>query len=85
MTRYSIQLDKKAKLGILAAPAKDRIRIAAALELLRENPIPPKSTKLLGRDGYRIRIGKYRIIYTFNGSRLMIYVVDIGPRGDIYK
>ena len=85
MTRYLIHLDKKAKQGLLAAPAKDRLRIAAALELLRENPIPPRAVKLQGRDGYRVRIGKYRILYTFDGSVLTIYVLDIGPRGDIYK
>ena len=85
MTRYLIQLDKKAKQGLLDAPAKDRLRIAAALELLRENPIPPRAVKLQGRDGYRVRIGKYRILYTFDGSVLTIYVLDIGPRGDIYK
>ena len=85
MTRYVIRLEKKAKQGILAAPVKDRLRIAAALELLRENPVPPRAVKLQGRDGYRIRIGKYRILYTFDGSILTIYVLDIGPRGDIYK
>ena len=63
---------------------KDRLRIIGAIELLGENPLPPKSLKLSGRDGYRIRVGDYRIIYSFNSKRLSILVIKIGNRKDIY-
>ena len=41
--------------------------------------------KLKGRDGYRIRIGEYRIIYSFSSTRLTILVIKIGHRKDIYQ
>ena len=84
MIRYSVNFVPKAQKAFLAAPKSDRARISIAIELLRENPIPPKALKLKGREGYRIRVGKFRIIYTFDGSALTILVLDIGPRKEIY-
>jgi len=79
-----VSFQPKAKKALIAASKEDRLRITAAIELLRENPLPPKALKLKGRDGYRIRVGKYRIIYSFDGIELVIIVLDIGPRRDIY-
>jgi len=84
LTRYSVVLETRAKKALLDASQSDKLRLTAAIELLRENPIPPKALKLKGRDGYRIRVGRYRIIYSFDGSALIIHVLDIGPRRDIY-
>ena len=64
---------------------KDRMRIIGVIELLGENPLPPKALKLTGRDGYRIRVGDYRIIYTFNSKQLRIAVIKIGSRKDVYE
>ena len=85
MTNYSIEVKKKAQKYLKTIPKKDRLRIVGAIELLRENPLPPKSMKLTGRDGYRIRIGDYRIIYSFSSKRLTILVIKIGHRRDIYQ
>ena len=84
MIRYTVSFQPKAKKALTSASTTDRLRITAAIELLRENPLPPKALKLKGRDGYRIRVGKYRIIYSFDGYELVIIVLDIGPRRDIY-
>ena len=84
MIRYTVSFQPKAKKALISASSTDRLRITAAIELLRENPLPPKALKLKGRDGYRIRVGKYRIIYSFNGNELVIIVLDIGSRRDIY-
>ena len=85
MIRYSVTLHPQAKKAISTLSKSDNLRISAAIELLRENPIPPKALKLQGRDGYRIRVGKFRVIYTFDGKALVILVLDIGPRRDIYN
>ena len=61
------------------------MRIIGVIELLGENPLPPKALKLTGRDGYRIRVGDYRIIYTFNNKQLRIAVIKIGSRKDVYE
>ena len=84
MIRYTVSFQPKAKKALISASTTDRLRITAAIELLRENPLPPKALKLKGRDGYRIRVGKYRIIYSFDGNELVIIVLDIEPRRDIY-
>ena len=49
-------------------------RIQGAIELLRKNPHPPKARKLSGRDGYRVRVGGYRIIYDVIDRQLIIRV-----------
>jgi len=41
--------------------------------------------RLKGREGYRLRIGGFRAIYTIERNQLLILVLDAGPRGDIYK
>lgn len=85
MTSYSIEVKRKAQKYLLTIPKKDKLRIVGAIELLRDNPHPPKSLKLKGREGYRIRIGEYRIIYAFNSKKLTILVIKIGHRRDIYQ
>lgn len=85
MTNYSIEVKKKAQKYLSTIPKKDKLRIVGAVELLRENPLPPKSLKLKGRDGYRIRIGEYRIIYSISSNRLTVLVIIIGHRRDIYQ
>lgn len=85
MIRYTVELLPRAQKALVALPKGDALKIVAAIELLRENPIPPRALKLRGREGYRVRVGKYRIIYTFDGSALTILVLDLGPRRDIYR
>lgn len=85
MIRYSVELLPRAKKSLSGLSKLDAIRVAAAIELLRENPVPPRAAKLRGRDGYRVRVGKIRIIYTFDGEKLIILILDIGPRREIYK
>ena len=66
MSKYSITISKQARKQLRDIPRKDRLRISGAIELLGDNPIPPKALKLTNRDGYRLRVGDYRIIYIFN-------------------
>ena len=60
-------------------------RIRGAIELLAQNPRPPASRLLRGRDGYRLRIGDYRILYTIEDAVLTIVVITIGHRRDVYE
>jgi mRNA interferase RelE/StbE len=60
-------------------------RIQGAIALLAQNPRPPASRFLRGREGYRLRVGDYRIIYTINDGVLLIVIVTIGHRRDVYQ
>jgi len=66
-------------------PKSLRSRIAVRLQLLGENPRPAGSIKLKGEDAYRVRVGDYRILYTIHDEQLLVLVVDIGHRGDVYR
>lgn len=56
-----------------------------AIAALATNPRPPGCIKLTGRDGWHIRIGDFRVIYEINDSELLIAVVQVGNRRDIYR
>ncbi|MCZ7631356.1 MAG: type II toxin-antitoxin system RelE/ParE family toxin [Microthrixaceae bacterium] len=57
-----------------------------AIDLLADEPRPPGCTKLTGEDAvYRVRIGDYRILYEVIDDRLLIHVVRIGHRRDVYR
>jgi mRNA interferase RelE/StbE len=60
-------------------------RIQGAISLLAKDPRAPASRPLRGRDGYRLRVGDYRIIYTIDDGVLLIAVVTIGHRRDVYQ
>ncbi len=85
MSKYSITISKQARKQLRDIPRKDRLRISGAIELLGENPIPPKALKLTNRDGYRLRVGDYRIIYIFNSNRLIILIINIAHRSAAYQ
>jgi mRNA interferase RelE/StbE len=59
-------------------------KIKKSILQLASNPRPKGSLKLKGRDGYRIRVADYRIIYDIFDQILLIEVIDIGHRKDIY-
>ena len=60
-------------------------RVRGALALLAREPRPPGARKLSGRDAYRVRVGKYRIIYTIEDAERLVVVVVIGHRSDVYR
>lgn len=63
----------------------DRKRIQGAIALLGQDPRPPGAIGLRGRDGMRVRIGNYRIIYTVRDDVLLVVVVTLGHRKEIYQ
>ena len=64
---------------------KDRQRIVQRIRQLADDPRPAGSQKLSGRDRYRIRQGPYRIVYAIEDDNLVVYVVKVGHRKDVYR
>jgi mRNA interferase RelE/StbE len=60
-------------------------RIQAAVALLAEDPRPPASRPLRGRPAWRVRVGDYRVIYTIEDDVLLVVVVTLGHRRDVYE
>jgi len=60
-------------------------RILKRIKMLEENPRPEGSTKLSGQERYRLRQGRYRIVYSIQDYELTVWVVKIGHRKDIYR
>lgn len=80
---YRFIIKKPAKKFIDGLPMNERRRIVDAIERL---PDSGDIKRLQGHDGlFRLRVGPYRIIYTVDHGRLIVYVVDADSRGDIYK
>jgi mRNA interferase RelE/StbE len=86
MMLYSVHLESAAERFIdRLRDAKLAKRLGEAINALRLDPRPPGCKKLSGRDGWRIRVGDYRIIYRIVDDKLVIVVVDIGDRKDVYR
>ncbi|MBC7442743.1 MAG: type II toxin-antitoxin system RelE/ParE family toxin [Ramlibacter sp.] len=85
MSKYRIEVRPAAVKVLRRIDPQDRGRIHGAIALLGEDPRPPGARALQGRDGYRVRVGDYRIIYTIRNDILVVVVVTVGHRRDVYE
>lgn len=83
--KYTIFIERYAQKQILKLDKKIIPLIKKAIAELADNPRPPKCKKLKGEDAYRIRVSNYRIIYEINDDKIIVIVVSVGHRKDIYK
>ena len=75
MAKYKIEIKKSAVKELHSLPKKDLLKIIKKIESLAENPRPVGSVKLTGKEQYRIRQGNYRILYSIEDDRLIIFIV----------
>lgn len=85
MESYRIVIKKSAAKEIEKIQKKDRIRIVEKIRSLSSDPHQIGSKKLSGQEKYRIRQGSYRILYQIINDELVINVLKVGRRRDIYK
>ena len=86
MNRYQIKITRDALRALAKLDKPVRRRVQAAIEALSEQPRPHGVIALHGLPGaYRIRVGDYRVIYTIDAGRLVVLVVDLGHRREIYR
>lgn len=86
MANYKIEISSAAEKSLRKIAKKDLVKIIDAIQILKINPFPEGCRKLAGEEGiYRIRQGNYRIIYEIEGKKLLILVLKIGHRKDIYR
>lgn len=82
---YRIELRPAAVRALKKLDPPIRRRIQGAITLLAEDPRPPAARTLRGRPGLRVRVGDYRIVYTVEDDVLLIVVVTVGHRRDVYE
>ena len=84
---YRIVYTKKAAKELLKAPKKTAQLIRQKLALVAEDPYTsiPNAKKLQGRAGYRLRVGDWRVIYEVKNEEIMILVLKVAPRSEVYK
>jgi mRNA interferase RelE/StbE len=83
---YQIQISAAAKKALSRLPKAIAVRADRAILSLGENPRPAGSVKLAGTaNGWRIRVSDWRILYTIEDDRLVVLVVEVGHRREVYR
>ncbi|MBU0987931.1 MAG: type II toxin-antitoxin system RelE/ParE family toxin [Proteobacteria bacterium] len=85
MAAYKLLFKKSVQKDFDAVPKKDLKRILKGIAALAEDPRPPGCEKLTGRERYRLRQGRYRIVYSIQDDELTVWVVKVGHRKHIYR
>jgi len=85
MGNYRIELKRSVLKDFDSIPRKDLQRIVATIRALADNPRPPQAKKLSGREQYRVRQGNYRILYSIEDDLLVVCVVTVGHRKNVYR
>jgi mRNA interferase RelE/StbE len=86
VAKYKVFIKPSAVKEIEAIPGKKlRQQILDRIGLLADNPHPPGCQKLSGYDRYRIRQGSYRVVYGIEDDELVVYIVKVGHRKDVYR
>ncbi len=85
MGRYRVVFRKSITRDMRRIPNRDLRRILDAIDALSEDPRPPGVEKLSGQERYRVRKGDYRIIYEVKDDQVIVVVVKIGHRKDVYR
>ena len=82
---YRIELESRARREYLGLEGEIRRRIEDSIDDLSRDPRPPGAKKLVGKGGYRIRKGDYRILYLVDDSAMLVRVYRVGHRREIYR
>ena len=83
---YSVSLNAHAARSFRKLPREIQKRISPAIDAVKDEPRPPGAEKITGiANTYRIRVGNYRVLYEIHDNVLVILVIDLGHRREIYR
>ena len=85
MAAYKVFFKKSVWKDFEGIPKKDLKRIFRRISALAEDPRPQGCEKLTGRERYRLRQGRYRIVYSIQDDELTVWVVKVGHRRHVYR
>jgi len=83
---YEVEISRTAEKQLRKLPRDDQERVARKMLLLANDPFPQGTRRLTGYDDvYRVRVGQYRILYSVSRRRLVIVILKVGHRKDVYR
>jgi mRNA interferase RelE/StbE len=85
MASYELVFRKSVAKDLRAFPKQEVKRIMQRIRSLADDPRPAGCEKLSGQERYRVRQGSYRIIYEIDDARLIVLIVRVGHRRDVYR
>lgn len=86
MANYSIEVSATAEKQLRKLSQKDQISVLKRIQELSREPRPNHSRKLRGLDNiYRVRVGNYRVLYSIENKHLIIIILKVGHRRDVYR
>ena len=86
MASYEIEIGRTAEKQLKNLSERDQLRVVRAVLALAEEPYPRGTRKLSGYDDvFRIRVGRFRVLYSVAENRLVILILKIGHRKDVYR
>ena len=85
MAHYELRVKPSVAKDLRGLPKADVKRVLKRMEALRDDPRAPGCEKLGGQDLYRVRQGVYRILYSIDDGAVVVEVVRVGHRGEVYR
>ena len=86
MPRYRVEFKPAAERDLRSLPQEITERVLTETHALADNPFPAGAKKLKGwGDVWRVRVGHYRVLYEVHGQELLVLIVRVGHRRDIYR
>jgi len=85
MAAYKVFFKKSVEKDFETIPKKDLTKIITKIGRLKENPRPPGCEKLTSHDRYRLRQGRYRIVYSVQDNELTVWIVKVDHRKHVYR
>jgi mRNA interferase RelE/StbE len=85
MGEYKVYFKESVEKDLNAVPKKDLKKILQRIARLAQNPRPAGHEKLTGQERYRVRQGRYRIVYSIQDEMLTVWIVKVGHRKDVYR
>ncbi len=85
MAKYKVEIKRSAVKEIERLPRKEIRIVLDKIKALADDPRPSDCKKLSGQEKYRVRCGNYRILYLIEDAILIVYIVKVGHRKDVYR
>lgn len=82
---YDVVIKRSAEKELAGIAHADRLRLVAAIRGLGTEPRPAGAKRLVGRPAWRLRVGRYRVVYDIEDRRLVITVIRVGHRRNVYR